>query len=53
VVEVTPTPDELRLLVDVDGVGELPAIGAGGWLPAPGDRASVRIDRSRLAILRR
>jgi thiamine transport system ATP-binding protein len=53
VVEVTPTPDELRLLVDVDGVGELPAIGAGGWLPAPGDRASVRIDRSRVAILRR
>ncbi|GAA3815955.1 ABC transporter ATP-binding protein [Nocardioides panacisoli] len=52
VLAVTPAPDELRLLLDIDGVGEVPAIGAGGWLPGPGDRATVRIDRSRVAVLR-
>lgn len=51
VVSVQPTPDELRLVVDIAGVGELPAVGAAGWLPEAGETVGVRVDRVRLAIL--
>lgn len=51
VVSVQPTPDELRLVVDVAGVGELPAVGTAGWLPEAGETVSLRVDRVRLAIL--
>ncbi|HWJ81876.1 MAG TPA: ABC transporter ATP-binding protein [Nocardioides sp.] len=53
VVAVSAAPDELRLLLDVEGVGELPAVGAAGWLPAAGDRVTVRVDRDRVAVLDR
>jgi len=48
---VRATPDEVRLVVDVDGVGEADAIGAPGWLPAPGDLVVLKVDPARLAVL--
>jgi thiamine transport system ATP-binding protein len=48
---VRATPDEVRLVVDVDGVGEADAVGAPGWLPAPGDPVVLRVDAARLAVL--
>ncbi|UMG93914.1 ABC transporter ATP-binding protein [Nocardioides sp. TF02-7] len=48
---VRATPDEVRLVVDVDGVGEADAVGAPGWLPAVGDRVALRVDPARLAVL--
>nr|WP_218910369.1 ABC transporter ATP-binding protein [Nocardioides thalensis] len=51
VVSVQPTPDELRLVVDVAGIGELPAVGTAGWFPEAGETVSLRVDRVRLAIL--
>ena len=48
---VRATPDEVRLVVDVDGVGEADAVGAPGWLPAPGDAVLLRVDPARLAVL--
>ncbi len=48
---VRATPDEVRLVVDVEGVGEAEAVGAPGWLPAPGDRVVLRVDPARLAVL--
>ncbi len=45
------TPDEVRLVVDVDGIGEADAVGAPGWLPAPGDAVVLRVDPARLAVL--
>jgi thiamine transport system ATP-binding protein len=48
---VRATPDEVRLVVDIEGVGEADAVGAPGWLPAPGDRVVLRVDPARLAVL--
>lgn len=48
---VRATPDEVRLVVDAEGVGEVDAVGAPGWLPAPGDRVRLRVDPARLAVL--
>jgi thiamine transport system ATP-binding protein len=48
---VRATPDEVRLVVDVDGVGEADAVGAPEWLPAPGDPVVLRVDPARLAVL--
>jgi thiamine transport system ATP-binding protein len=48
---VRATPDEVRLVVDVEGVGEADAVGAPGWLPAPGDQVVLRVDPARLAVL--
>lgn len=47
---VTLTPDGTRLLVDVDGIGELEAVGAPGWAPVGGSAAVVRVDRRGLAV---
>jgi thiamine transport system ATP-binding protein len=49
---VRATPDEVRLVVDVDGIGEADAVGAPGWLPVPGDAVVLRVDPARLAVLR-
>ncbi len=46
------TPDLVRLVVDVDGVGELDAVGASGRHSAPGDRVRLTVDASRLAVIR-
>ncbi len=48
---VTPTPDQVRLQLAVDGVGDLEAVGGSGGLPEPGDRVAVRVDATRLARL--
>ena len=45
------TPDGARLVVAVDGVGELDAAGAQGWAPEPGQRASLRLDPGGLAAV--
>jgi thiamine transport system ATP-binding protein len=59
---VTPTPDELRLLVRVDGLDgadgfdgadrDLEAVGPPGRPPAPGERVGLAVDARRLARLR-
>lgn len=48
---VRATPDEVRLVVAVDGIGDLDAVGGPGRPPAPGDRVTVRVDAQRLARL--
>jgi thiamine transport system ATP-binding protein len=48
---VRATPDEVRLVVDIDGIGEGDAVGAPGWLPAPGYPVVLRVDPARLAVL--
>lgn len=51
VLAVRASPDEVRLVVEVDGVGEADAVGAPGWLPVPGDHVVLRVDPARLAVL--
>ena len=46
-----PTPDAGRLVVDVDGIGELDAVGAPGWVATPGQRVVVRVRRHGIAVL--
>lgn len=49
VVEVRSTPEQLRLEVDVDGVGAVAAVGPLADPPAPGARVRLRVDPDRLA----
>jgi thiamine transport system ATP-binding protein len=44
------TPEQIRLVVDVDGIGELDAVAGLDAHPAPGDRVSLVVDASRLAV---
>ena len=53
VVAVRASPDETRLVVDVEGVGEVDAVGAAGWLPEPGDPLRVTVDAARIVPLPR
>lgn len=46
-----PTPDAGRLVVDVDGVGELDAVGVPGWVAQPGRRVVVRVVEHAVAVL--
>jgi thiamine transport system ATP-binding protein len=46
------TPDQVRLVVDVDGVGELDAVASVNTHPAPGEQVRLTVDRSRLATIR-
>jgi thiamine transport system ATP-binding protein len=50
VVSARVTPEQIRLVVDVDGVGELDAVARLDTHPAPGDRVSMVVDASRLAV---
>ena len=43
------TPEQIRLVVDVDGIGELDAVARLDAHPGPGDRVTLAVDRSRLA----
>lgn len=45
------TPEQIRLVVDVAGVGELDAVASLDAHPAPGDRVSMVVDASRIALL--
>ena len=46
------TPDQVRLVVDVEGVGELDAVASVNTHPAPGEAVRLTVDRSRLAPIR-
>jgi thiamine transport system ATP-binding protein len=44
------TPEQIRLVVDVDGVGEVDAVARLDTHPGAGDRVSLVVDPSRLAV---
>jgi thiamine transport system ATP-binding protein len=44
------TPGQIRLVVDVEGVGEMDAVARLVAHPGPGDRVSLSVDRGRLAL---
>jgi thiamine transport system ATP-binding protein len=46
------TPDQVRLVVAVAGLGELDAVASVGTHPAAGDSVRLAVDRSRLAVIR-
>lgn len=46
-----PTPDASRLVVTVDGVGDLDAVGVPGWIAAQGQRVVVRVAEHAIAAL--
>ena len=50
VISARVTPEQIRLVVDVDGVGELDAVARLDTHPAAGDRVSLVVDASRLAV---
>ncbi len=45
------TPEQVRLVVQVEGVGAVDAVAALGSRVAPGDEVAVRVDVTRLAVL--
>ncbi len=47
------TPQQVRLEVDVDGVGTVDAVAPLDVHPRPGDRIGLAVDRTRLAIVGR
>ena len=49
VVSARATPDQVRLVVDVDGLGPLDAVGGSTEVPAPGARVGLAVDATRLA----
>ncbi|MCW2773191.1 MAG: transporter related protein [Nocardioides sp.] len=49
VVSGRATPEQIRLVVDVDGIGEVDAVARLGTHPAPGDRVALAVDPGRLA----
>ena len=51
VVSARATPEQVRLVVDVDGVGEADAVAALDSRAAPGDEVGLRVDVTRLATL--
>ncbi|WP_426242770.1 ABC transporter ATP-binding protein [Nocardioides sp. LHG3406-4] len=53
VLSASVTPEQLRLLVDVPGLGTQHAVAMLGSHVAPGDRVHLRIDRSRTAAVPR
>jgi thiamine transport system ATP-binding protein len=50
VVSGRATPEQIRLVVDVAGIGELDAVARLDDHPAPGTRVSLVVDASRLAV---
>ena len=46
------TPDQVRLVVDVAGVGEVDAVGASDRVPGPGERVTLALDPGRMAVIR-
>ena len=45
------TPEQVRLVVDVDGIGTVDAVAPLGSRVSPGDDVSLRVDVTRLAVL--
>jgi thiamine transport system ATP-binding protein len=50
VVSARVTPEQIRLVVDVDGIGALDAVARLDTHPATGDQVSMVVDASRLAV---
>ncbi|GAA4701515.1 ABC transporter ATP-binding protein [Nocardioides conyzicola] len=50
VVSARVTPEQIRLVVDVAGIGELDAVARLDTHPAAGDRVTMVVDASRLAV---
>jgi thiamine transport system ATP-binding protein len=48
---VRATPEQVRLVVDVDGVGELDAVASLGRPPGPGDTVRLSAEATRLAVI--
>ena len=51
VVSARVTPDQVRLVVDVEGLGEVDAVAAVDTHPSAGERVRLGVDRSRLAVI--
>jgi thiamine transport system ATP-binding protein len=51
VVSARVTPEQVRLVVQVDGIGALDAVAPLGSRASPGDEVTVRVDVTRLAVL--
>ena len=49
VLSVTAAPEQVRLVVEVAGVGTADAVAAPGTRPVPGDAVRLRVDVTRLA----
>ena len=45
------TPEQVRLVVDADGIGQLDAVAPLGSRVSPGDEVALRVDVTRLAVL--
>jgi thiamine transport system ATP-binding protein len=45
------TPEQVRLRVDVPGLGELDAVAPLDAHPGPGEEVALRVDRTRLAAM--
>jgi thiamine transport system ATP-binding protein len=48
---VRATPEQVRLVLDVEGVGELDAVASLGRPPGPGDTVRLSADATRLAVI--
>lgn len=53
VVSARATPEQVRLVVDVDGVGELDAVAPLDRHPGPGETVRLVVDHTRTAAIRR
>ncbi|HEX2772903.1 MAG TPA: ABC transporter ATP-binding protein, partial [Micromonosporaceae bacterium] len=51
VVSSRATPEQVRLVVDLDGVGEIDAVAGLDARPAPGERVRIEAEPTRLAVL--
>ncbi|MEJ7834364.1 MAG: ABC transporter ATP-binding protein [Nocardioides sp.] len=51
VISVRASPDQVRLVVDVPGVGEVDAVASSHRHPGPGARVRLAVDPSRLAAI--
>ncbi|WP_244931185.1 ABC transporter ATP-binding protein [Nocardioides sp. W7] len=45
------TPEQVRLVVDVDGIGEVDAVAGLDHHPGPGERVRLDVDVTRLAVI--
>ena len=52
VVSARATPEQVRLVVDVDGIGELDAVAPLDRHPGPGEPVRLAVDHTRMAVIR-
>ena len=52
VVSARATPEQVRLVVDVDGIGELDAVAPLDRHPGPGESVRLAVDHTRMAVIR-